>query len=611
MAGAVAPGFFTDAVVLLGAAVIAAPVFKRAGLGTVLGYLTAGILIGPVARIITDSENILQISELGVVFLLFIIGLELKPKRLWSMRRDIFGLGLSQVMVSGLAIYLLTIAFTPLSNSAALVVGFGLGLSSTAFALQVLNERGELNTRHGQKAFSILLLQDIAIVPLLALIPILAVRSPDVEGSVLQSAAIAVGAIAALIVAGRYLLNPLFRIIANTGASEAMIASALLIVLGSAYLMSLAGLSMAMGAFLAGVLLADSSFRHELEADILPFRGLLLGLFFMAIGLSLDLTVLVQNWLVIIVAVPVLMAVKAAIIYALMRVFGNEPDVAIRTALVLPQGGEFGFVMFTLAAALGIFDNQLASILIAIVTLSMAMTPLSIALSRFLINEDLAEQIDENFDGAGSDVLVIGFSRFGQIASQILLAGGSEVTILDHSAGRVRAASNFGFRIYFGDGMRRDVLEAAGLRRAKIVAVCTNKREITDKIVELVQAVCPEAHIYARAYDRAHSIELRKKGVDYEIRETLESGLTFGRNMLTGLGISDERANAITKDVRRLDEERLRLQVAEDNPTAGRDMVHIRPVKPMQPEPLTKPHHDASIINEGEGQQHTKGPENA
>lgn len=596
MAGAGTPGFYADAVVLLGAAVVAAPLFKRMGMGTVLGYLAAGVVIGPALKIITGGEEILQISELGVVFLLFVIGLELKPKRLWSLRRDIFGLGLAQVMLTGFALFAVMQAVTQLTWQAALVIGFGLALSSTAFALQIIQERGEFNTLHGRKSFSILLFQDLAIVPLLALIPLLAPRESAEGGSIVQATLIAIGAIVTLIFAGRYLLNPLFRIIGNTGAREAMIATALLVVMGSAYLMSVAGLSMALGAFIAGVMLAESSYRHELEADIEPFRGLLLGLFFMAIGLSLDLAIVAENWLVIVISVPVLMLVKAAVIFGLTRLFGNASDVALRTALVLPQGGEFGFVMFSLASGLSILSGELASILIAIVTLSMAATPLSVMLTRFIrIERGEHEDMDEDFEGAGADVLMIGFSRFGQIASQILLAGGSEVTIIDHSVQRVQAAGRFGFRIYFGDGTRREVLEAAGIHNAKIVAVCTNNRAVTDRIVAIVQNMVPDARIFVRAYDRAHSIELRKAGVDYEVRETLESGLTFGRNMLHGLGMSEDLANAITKDVRKRDEDRLRIQVAEGSLTAGQHMLHTRPV---QPEPLITPQHGGKIIND-------------
>lgn len=595
MAGGAPPAFFAESILLLGGAVVAAPLFKKLGLGTVLGYLAAGVVIGPILRLITDPEAILQVSELGVVFLLFIIGLELNPARLWSLRRDIFGMGLLQVCISGIALTALTILFAAQSMASSIVIGFGLALSSTAFALQILEERGEMNRRHGQKAFAILLFQDLAIVPMLAIVPLLAPITADGGGNGLLDLAIALGAIAFLVLAGRYLLTPIFRIVGNAGAREAMIATALLIVLGAAYLMHLAGLSMAMGAFIAGVMLAESSYRHELEADIEPFRGLLLGLFFIAIGMSLELTVLFDQWLTILIAVPLLMLVKAAIIFILCRLFGNEQDVSIRTALVLPQGGEFGFVLFSAAAALGIFEAQTASLLIAIVTLSMALTPLTVMLGALLERNASEEEMDENFDDVheNPDVLLIGFSRFGQIAAQILLAGGSKVTIIDHSADRVRAAGKFGFRIYFGDGTRKELLEAAGIRRARIIAVCTNKREITDRIVDLVQSEYPDAHLFVRAYDRAHTLELRAKNVDYELRETFESGLVFGGRTLEALGTSDALAREIVDDVRKRDTERLRVQ-ATDGITAGDHMVHT---KPVTPEPLSKPLKEGKIVN--------------
>ena len=605
MAGGATPDFYVEAVMLLGGAVVAAPLFKRIGLGTVLGYLAAGIVIGPIGRMITESEEILNVAELGVVFLLFVIGLEIKPSRLWELRRDIFGLGLMQVVLTGIALTALAMAIPGFDFGASVVIGFGLALSSTAFALQVLEERGEINRRHGRKSFAILLFQDLAIVPLLAVLPFVASAAPDVDSNAFADFTIAVVAVAALVIAGRYALNPLFQIIARTGAREAMIAAALLVVIGSALLMQVAGLSMAMGAFIAGVMLAESSYRHELEADIEPFRGLLLGLFFMAIGMSLNLPVIVENWLAIVVAVPILMAVKAAIIYVLCRLFGSDHEVSIRTALILPQGGEFGFVLFSAAVALGVFDSAMASLLVSVVTLSMALTPLSVMAGRFLVREEPQEEMDEDFDGAGADVLMVGFSRFGQIASQILLAGGSDVTIIDHSVDRVRSAQTFGFRIYFGDGTRKDVLEAAGIKRAKIVAVCTHKKEITDKVVDLVQSEYPDAKLFVRSYDRAHTLELRARGVDYEMRETFKSGLEFGQRTLEELGSAQDLARAIAEDVEKRDDERLRIQQAEGI-YAGGHMLHTRPV---MPEPLTKPRREAKVINTTQDEEPAAGEE--
>ncbi|WP_162911166.1 monovalent cation:proton antiporter-2 (CPA2) family protein [Shinella zoogloeoides] len=576
---------YNEVLMMLGGALLAAPIFKRLGLGTILGYLAAGVVIGPILHQIRDGEELLGVAELGVVFLLFLIGLELKPSRLWAMRRDIFGLGIAQVAITGLALAGLTFAFGLEEWDGALIIGFGLALSSTAFAMQILDERGDINTHYGQRAFSMLLLQDLAIVPLLALIPLLAEQKPEAGTSAFEDFSIAIAAIAALLVAGRYLLNPLFQIIARTGAREAMIAAALFVVLAAAMLLQMAGLSMAMGAFLAGVLLADSSYRHELQADVEPFRGILLGLFFMAVGLSLHLDVIFASWLTILIATPAVMLVKSLVIYGLCRFTGSPHNDAVRIALVLPQGGEFGFVLFTAAAAGGIFSDGLASLLIAVVTISMALTPIAAALSRFLLVEDAEEEIEEDFEGAGADVLMIGFSRFGQIAAQILLAGGREVTVIDHSTDRVRQAASFGFRIYFGDGTRKDVLRAAGIERAKIVAICTQGKGATDRIVDLVQSEYPNATLFVRSYDRIHTLALRAKGVQHDVRETFESALVFGRETLEELGVEPDDALAISDDIRRRDVARLELQAAEGI-AAGRHMLHSKPVKP---EPLVKP----------------------
>lgn len=576
---------YNEVLLMLGGALLAAPIFKRLGLGTILGYLAAGVVIGPILHQIRDGEELLGVAELGVVFLLFLIGLELKPSRLWAMRHDIFGLGAAQVIVTGLVLAGLTLATGIEQWDGALIIGFGLALSSTAFAMQILDERGDTNTRYGQRAFSMLLLQDLAIVPLLALIPLLAEQAPEDTTSAFEDFMIALAAIAALLAAGRYLLNPLFQIIARTGAREAMIAAALFVVLAAAMLLQMAGLSMAMGAFLAGVLLADSSYRHELQADVEPFRGILLGLFFMAVGLSLHLDVIFDRWLLILVATPALMLVKSLVVYGLCRFTGSPHNDAVRIALVLPQGGEFGFVLFSAASAAGIFSAGLASLLIAVVTISMALTPIAAALSRFLLVEDLEEEIEEDFEGAGADVLMIGFSRFGQIAAQILLAGGREVTVIDHSTDRVRQAANFGFRIYFGDGTRKDVLRAAGIERAKIVAICTQGKATTDRIVDLVQSEYPNATVFARSYDRIHTLSLRARGVQHDVRETFESALVFGKETLEELGVEPDDALAISDDIRRRDVARLELQAAEGI-SAGRHMLHSKPVKP---EPLVKP----------------------
>ncbi|SFB08083.1 monovalent cation:H+ antiporter-2, CPA2 family [Rhizobium sp. NFR07] len=581
-----APGsLFSEMLLLLAGAVIAAPIFRRLGLGTVLGYLAAGVVIGPVLQSISDTEEVLHVAEFGVVFLLFIIGLELKPSRLWQMRGDVFGLGPAQVLLTGVALAGLAL-WTGMSDwRGSLVIGFGLALSSTAFALQLLNDAGEMNSRYGQRSFSVLLFQDLAIVPLLALVTVLAPGTEEQAATPLIDFGVAVAAVAAVVVAGKYLLNPMFQIIAKAGAREVMIAAALLVVLGAAAAMQAVGLSMAMGSFLAGVMLAESSYRHELEADIEPFRGLLLALFFVAVGLSLEVDVIVENILFIIPAVLIFMAVKTLLAYALCRLWGSPHNDAIQIASLLPQGGEFAFVLFTTATAAGLLSSSVASLLIAIVTLSMALTPLGAALARRFLNGETREELEEDFDGAGADVMMIGFSRFGQIAAQILLAGGSSVTVIDDSADRIRQAANFGFRIYFGDGTRKDVLISSGIERAKVVVVCTQKRETTDTIVDLIRAEFPTVRLFVRSYDRVHSLALREKGIEYELRETLESGLLFGRRTLEALGMSEAAAEEIGNDIRRRDEERLEIQAVQGL-GAGRALLFNEPVKP---EPLIKP----------------------
>ncbi|MGI9400743.1 MAG: monovalent cation:proton antiporter-2 (CPA2) family protein [Rhizobiaceae bacterium] len=587
----VIPPFYVDAMILLTGAVAAAPLFKRIGLGTVLGYVSAGVLIGPLFGFIGDADAILHFAELGIVMLLFLIGLELKPARLWSLRFDIFGMGALQVISCGFALSLL-IGLAVDSFDKAVVAGFGLALSSTAFAMQFLEDNGETNTVHGRKALAILLFQDIAIVPLLALLPLLSHRGDTGLGwSEFLSG---VAAIALLILVGRYLLNPVLRLIAKAGAREVMIAAALLLVFSSAMLMQAVGLSMALGAFIAGVLLAESSYRHEIEANIEPFRGLLLGLFFMAIGMSLEPAAILKYWYIILVFVPVTMAVKASLIYVSARIFGTGNAPAVRTAAVLTQHGEFAFVLFSAALSLGLVDREFTSFMIAAVILSMALTPLSVKLGERLISGAAPEELEEDFEGAGSPVLMIGFSRMGQITAQTLLAAGCEMTIIENDPDRIRSVSEFGFKIYFGDGTRADVLRAAGIEQASMVAVLTARPDVTNRIVNLIRREWPDKRLYVRTYDRTHSLEMMENGVDYELRETLESALVFGGKMLEGLGLSVDAATDIVDDIRHLDHERLLVQRSEGM-QAGRHMLHTQPVKP---EPLIEPKKESEGLDD-------------
>lgn len=589
---AASPDIYAQAIILLGGAVIAAPIFKRLGLGTILGYLAAGVFLGPILRVVNNGEDILHFAELGIVFLLFIVGLEMKPARLWSMRHDILGLGSTQVILCG--IVLSAAALLIVGNvSIALVAGFGLALSSTAFALQTLENRKEINTPYGQKTFSILLFQDLAIIPLLAVVPLLSHRS-DMDGG-WDAFMIAMAAIAVVILIGRYLLNPLLSLIARTGASEVMLATALLLVLGTAILMKSVGLSMALGSFLAGVLLAESSYRVELEANIEPFRGILLGLFFMAVGLSLDIYVLLENWWAIILCVIGAMLVKTALIYIACRIFKTPMDESIRTSAILSQHGEFGFVLFAAAASIGILNSTASSFLIAVVVFSMALTPLSVwAGGKILEQFSIEEDMEEDFEGATSPVLMIGFSRMGQVVAQALLASGTDVTVIENNPNVIKRAARFGFRIYFGNGARKDVLMAAGIKDAQMVCVCTHVPEVTNKIIDLISEEFPDIPIYARSYDRAHTLQLMDKPVKFQVRETFESAVLLGHEMLRGLGKTPEEADEIIDEIRMLDKERLRIQYHEGI-YAGSDTYHSRPV---QPEPFIEPQHQAKGLDE-------------
>lgn len=596
-----APGtdtLFTDPLIFLSAAVIAVPIFKRLGLGSVLGYLAAGVVIGPVSGLITDGQEILHVAELGVVLLLFIIGLELKPARLWAMKHDIFGLGSAQILLCGAALTGIVMALGQ-RFEAALTIGLALALSSTAIAMQILQERDELRRSYGQKSFSILLMQDMAIVPLLALTTLLAQMANGGGeaaglGSIALEIGIIVGAVAALILAGKYLLNPLFSLFATARAQEIMTAAALLVVLGAAALMDAAGMSSAMGAFLAGVMLAESSFRHELEADIEPFRGLLMGLFFMAVGMALDLDVIAAQWPSILGLALAFMTLKGTIIYGLGRLWRMTHRNAFRMAMLLPQHGEFAFVVFTTATGAGLLGLADASFYTAIATVTMALTPLTVVAAPRILGAEKPEEIAEDFSDATGNVLLISFGRFGQLLSQMLLAEGVDVTIIDNNAQRIRSAAKFGFKVYFGDGRRLDVLRAAGLDRAKMVIVCTGYSHSTSQIVDLIQKHAPHTQILVRSYDRAHAIELRQKKVDYELRESVESAFRLGAEALRRLDVQEDRVVEISSDVRARDDRRLDLQVDGDI-SSGQDHLHTNT---PTPEPLRAPIQKARPMSE-------------
>ncbi len=587
---------YVQALVFLGAAVIAVPLFRRLKLGSILGYLAAGLVIGPFGLgLFSHPTAVMHVAELGVVLFLFVIGLELNLTRLWAMRRDIFVLGTGQVVFSGLLTMLYPLLVADRPWRASLIAGLGLALSSTALVMQLLGERGEVQQPHGQKAFAILLLQDLAIVPLLALVALLSPVEAAGGEPVWLSAAKMLGAVAVVVLTGRYLLSPFFRVLANAGAHEVMTAAALLVVIAAASLMTYVGLSSALGAFMAGVLLAESSYRHELEADLEPFRGLLLGLFFISVGMTVDLQLIARHWLVLLGAVVSLTVIKTAVVYGLMRLLRNAHEVAIRTALHLSQGGEFGFVLFSTAVAAGVMEQEQATLLVALVTLTMGLTPLLSALAPRLAGARAAPEREEHFEGARGSVLVVGFGRFGQIVCQLLLPQGIDVTAIDNDVEMIEAAERFGFKVYYGDGTRLDVLRAAGAERARLICVCVERKEAASHIVTLCRTAFPLARLYVRAYDRVHALELVEQGAHFQLRETFESAIAFGRAALGELGLPPERVAEVEEDIRQRDRDRFALQQQGRNPLAGGDKLYTRPVP--RPEPLITPQRQAVALN--------------
>lgn len=561
---AAAHGFdVTPVVVLLAAAVIAVPLFKRIGLGTVLGYLAAGLAIGPFGLgFFSDPQTILHVAELGVVIFLFVIGLEMQPSRLWAMRGDIFGLGLAQVIVCvALLIWVgLTLSYP---TAASFVAGAGFVLTSTAIVMQMLEERRQLGQPLGRRIVAILLLEDLAIVPLLALVAFLAPGGGTVTlAERLGAVAIGLAAIGGLILAGRYLLDPLFRALARAGAREVMTAAALLVVLGAALAMQTAGLSMAMGAFLAGVLLSESTFRHQLEADVEPFRGMLLGLFFIGVGMALDLNVIARNAGLITVSVVALMVLKILGIYGVARLFRASGREAWERAVLMAQGGEFAFVLYAAATTAGILSTEERAILTAIIIVSMVMTPLLVLLhDRFAAGEAPSMEGVDAAEGLSGTVLVIGFGRFGQVVSQPLLALGFRLSIIDTDTEAIRVAADYGFKVYYGDGSRLDILHAAGAGSAELVVYAADDQEAGVKLAEIMRADFPLVPVLARSFDRQHSLRLTHAGVGWQIRETWESAIETAREALGRLGVSDSEIAEALAAYRRSDAERYETEL--------------------------------------------------
>lgn len=557
-------------VALLVTSVTVVPLFKRLGLGSVLGYLVAGALIGPSgAGLFEDPNAVVHMAELGVVMFLFIIGLEMHPERLWSMRKAIFGRGLLQVAFCGALLTFAGIFLLGLSKEVAFIAGMGFTLSSTAIVMQVLEEKGISTMPKGQRIVATLIFEDLAIVPLLASIAFLAPEQADTEHATNWTA---IGAgllgVVILVASGKWLMNPLFRMISKAHIREMMTAAALLVVLGSALLMELSGLSMAMGAFVAGVMLSESSFRHQLEADIEPFKGLLLGLFFMGVGMSLDLALVIENWLWLFGSVALYVIGKGLAVFIVALLTRLPLREAIVRMGIMSHGGEFAFVLFSAAATAGVLSAHNQATFTAAVIVSMLLSPLVVITVQRLVNRktkvssaepnlegiDIAEDLDAN-------VLVIGFGRFNQIACQALLARGISVSVIDVDVEKVRAALRFGFKVYYGDGTRLDVLRASGIEHASAVIVGVANAERSEQIVELIKEEFPLVPVYARTYDRRTAVNLIKKRVDFQVRETFESALLLGRAVIEKLGATETEAIDVINYVRRLDQERVNEEV--------------------------------------------------
>jgi glutathione-regulated potassium-efflux system protein KefB len=584
---------------LLAVAVVSVPLARLLRLSAIVAYLAAGVVIGPFGlALVRAPDTIIAVSELGVVLLLFLIGLELEFSRLLALRRAIFGLGAAQLVLTAAVLAGIAFALGLTGWRGAIIAGLALAMSATAIALKILEERGHLQQTYGQRAFAVLLFQDMSVVPILALLPVLAPGAESHPASFTDTA-VAVGrigaAIAVVVVAGRYLLNPFLALLAGTGAREVMTAAALLVVLGAAALMQFAGMSMALGAFLAGVLLAGSNYRHELEADIEPFRGLLLALFFMGVGMSIDMQVVVANIIVIVAAAIVITLLKAGIVAMLFAATCANPADALRAGSVLTGAGEFAYVLVPFGVTLGAMGASEASLFSAVAAVTMLMGPPVASLTDVVLARLGRARLPEpdNLDGVHGAVLIIGFGRFGQLVSQCLLAEAVDVVTIDNDPEMITSAGRFGFKVYYGDGARLDVLRAAVSPEVRLIAVCVDNREAANRIVDLVRAEFPGLKLFVRSFDRRHTLELIAKGVDFEMRETFESAVEFGRAALEGLGMARERAVEVADYVRSRDVERLALQQAEGI-AAGRDLVWARRV---QPEPLSEPLHESEALN--------------
>lgn len=590
-----AHSFVAESAPLLGFALLFVLIFRRMGLGATLGYLVAGALVGPqVLGLVGGAESKMGIAEFGIALLLFLVGLELSPSRLWRMKRDIFGFGLLQVVLCGIALSVVIGYGANFSLSAALALGLPLALSSTAQVLPMLQSAGRLRTPFGERAFSTLLFQDISIVPLITIIAILSRNPADAEGPPGWLLAIyTVAAITGLVLAGRYLLRPLFRLIGNWGERELFVFAGLFTVVGAAALMQSIGLSTALGAFIAGVMLADSPYRHEIEADIEPFRSILLGLFFLSVGMMLDLNAIAERPVFVLGMAAALIVTKTVVITGLAMAFRMPWRQALGLGLLLSQGGEFGFVLFAQAQNALLIAPEAVSVFSAVVTLSMATTPfLMMFTTRFRADAVEVQGEREGPVSDGSNALIIGYGRFGQTVGQMLNAQGIAVTLIDTDIEMIDIAGQFGAKVYYGDGTRIDMLRQAGAGEAQLILFCLDGDKIEPELVEAVHESFPNASIFVRAYDRRALLKLRDTPATGVVREVLESAIVMARKAMDAVGVDIEEIDRTEDLYRRRDRERLRIQHEAGSLTAAREAIigdpdlDWRPGRRDAPDPL-------------------------
>jgi monovalent cation:proton antiporter-2 (CPA2) family protein len=577
-----ANSFLHEGFLLLGFALAFVLVFRRLGLGATLGYLVAGAVVGPqVLGLVGDAEGKIGFAELGITLLLFIVGLELNPSRLWRMKQDILGLGFLQVAVCGLAITGVVALFAGFSWAAALALGLPLALSSTAQVLPLLQSSGRLRTPFGERAFAILLFQDLSIIPLITIIAAMSRNPADAGGPPGWLLTIyTLVAIVGLIAAGRYVIRPLFRLIGNLGEREMFVVAALFTVCASAAVMELLGLSTALGAFIAGVMLADSPYRHELEADVEPFRSILLGLFFLAIGMVLNLHAIAERPLFVVSMALALIAVKTGVIFAIGMLFRMSWRAALGLGVLLSQGGEFGFVLFAQAQNAQLIAPDAASLFGAVVTLSMATTPFLMAATKRFREAPVERGEDEEREGPkvdGANALIVGYGRFGQTVAQMLIASDIPVTLIDSDIEMIDVAGSFGAKVYFGDGTRLDLLRQAGAGEAELILFCMDGDQLTAEQIEAVHEAFPKAAIYVRAFDRRAVIRLKGSPASYVVREMMESAVKMAKLALRGLEVGEEDIARAEDMYRASDRERLKVQIETGDIRAARDRIITQP----------------------------------